>query len=254
MIVITGTGRSGTSFVAQLYGELGFDPGGIWFPEFNAGYENADTFTQNAHIVRELGLTILSDRSALEAIRRKLNDPADPPHGRVSWWLGNTLERIGLRCLGKRPEQLDLVPWERFDEVVAARRPQLVETARQVRIAKDPQFCWTLRAWAAAGAQIDHVIVCVRNLDAVVESRFAAQQLLFKTRSQAKNSLAYGFGLCMTAIYDYRLPHALVRFPDFLEEPAQLYEAMRFPEPVPFDRFNEAFSKIASANLVHDDR
>lgn len=254
MIVVTGTGRSGTSLVAQTYRELGFDPGGVWLPQYNAGYEDTDIVRANASIIRDLGLTVLVERNALEAIRRRVNDPDDPAHNRITWWLGNQLERFGLRLLGKRPEHLDLTPWERFDEVVAARRSDLVHLSQRFRVAKDPQFSWTLRAWAAAGAQIDHVIVCVRNLDAVVESRFAAQQALFKTRSQAWNSFAYGLGLCMSAIYDYRLSHALVRFPDFLEEPAQLYEAMRFPEPVPFDRFMEAFSKIASPGLVHDDR
>ena len=36
MIVVTGPGRSGTSLVAQLYRELGFDPGGRWHDDVRA--------------------------------------------------------------------------------------------------------------------------------------------------------------------------------------------------------------------------
>jgi hypothetical protein len=254
MIVITGTGRSGTSLVAQLYRELGFDPGGFWIPEYNAGYEAKDVVRQNALVIRDLRLTILANRTVNEAVRRLLNDPDDPPHGKLSWRLSNAIEWVALRCLGRRAEQLELVPWERFDEVVDTYRLDMIEISRRLQVAKDPFFCWTLGAWAAAGAQIDHVLVCVRHLDAVVESRMAAQQVVFKTRSEAKNSFIYGLGLCMAAIYSYRLPHALVRFPDFLDEPATLFEAMRFPTPVTFDRFLDAFSRIASAELIHDVR
>ena len=37
MIVITGPGRGGTSLIASLYRELGFDQGGEWFDDTNAG-------------------------------------------------------------------------------------------------------------------------------------------------------------------------------------------------------------------------
>jgi len=222
--------------------------------EKNAGYEAPDIFRQNHRVIRDLGLSILASRTVNEAVRRLLSDPDDPPRGKLSWWLSNTIERVALRCLGRRAEPLELVPWERFEGVVEAHRAVLVEMSRRFQVVKDPAFCWTLGVWAASGAQIDHVLVCVRNFDAMLESHFAAGNLLFRSRSTAKNSFIYGLGLCMMAIHDHRLPHSVVRFPDFLDDPATLYEAVRFPAPVSYDRFLVALSKTASSELIHDRR
>ena len=254
MIVITGPGRSGTSLIAQIYRELGFDPGGVWIPEYNAGYEDHDIVTANSGIIRDLRITALADSYGNEMLRREIRDPTDPPRPKLSWWLGTKAARLAERWLGRRADPLELISWESFDEIVEARRAALTEMARRFQVAKDPYFCWTLAAWAAAGAQIEHVLVCVRNFDAMVESRFAAGQLFFSSRSGAKNSFAYGLGLCMMAIYEHRLSHSVVRFPDFLKEPVSLFEALRFPTPVTYERFHEAFSRIVAADLVHDFR
>jgi hypothetical protein len=39
VIVITGSGRSGTSFAAEAFKAAGIDPGGTYHPEWNAGWE-----------------------------------------------------------------------------------------------------------------------------------------------------------------------------------------------------------------------
>ena len=254
MIVITGPGRSGTSLIAQLYRELGFDPGGFWIPEYNAGYEEHDIVRANAAIIRDLRITVLADSYGNEMLRRETHDPTDPPRSKFNWWLGNKAGRLAERCLGRRADPLELISWEGFEEFVEARRVPLTEMARRFQVAKDPYFCWTLAIWAASGAQIDHVLVCVRNFDAMVESRFAAGQLFFSSRSGAKNSFVYGLGLCMMAVHEHRLPHSVIRFPDFLNEPASLFEALRFPTPVTYDRFLDAFSRVVSGDLIHDFR
>lgn len=254
MIVITGPGRSGTSLIAQLYRELGFDPGGFWIPEYNAGYEDHEIVRANAAIIRDLRITVLADSYGNEMLRREIADPTDPPRSKFNWWLGNRAARLAERCLGRRADPLELISWEGFEAVVETRKAALVEMASRFQVVKDPYFSWTLAVWAAAGAQIDHVLVCIRNLDAMVESRFAAGQLFFSSRSGAKNSFIYGLGLCMMAIHEHRFSYSVVRFPDFLDEPASLYAALRFPAPVTYDQFQEAFSRVASADLVHDSR
>ena len=137
MIVITGPGRSGTSLIAQLYRELGFDPGGDWIPEYNAGYEHHDIVQANGYIIRDLQITVLADRLASETVRRAINDPGDPPHDKFKWWLSNSLEQFAERWLGRRAQPLELVPWERFAEVVEARRAVLVELSRRFQVKKD---------------------------------------------------------------------------------------------------------------------
>ena len=56
MIVVTGVGRSGTSLIAALYQELGFDIGGGWVPSINAGLEAPDVVEANERLMADLGL------------------------------------------------------------------------------------------------------------------------------------------------------------------------------------------------------
>jgi hypothetical protein len=46
--------------------------------------------------------------------------------------------------------------------------------------------------------------------------------------------------------------HAWVRFPDFLQDLDGLYAALRFPEPVTFERFSEAAHLVFDRSQVHD--
>jgi hypothetical protein len=55
MIIITGPGRAGTTFLAMLYRELGFDPGGRWNPLFNAGMEAREFRQLNSQLNETLG-------------------------------------------------------------------------------------------------------------------------------------------------------------------------------------------------------
>lgn len=41
MILIAGLGRTGTSFVAECFRTAGVDPGGVWVPQTNAGWEHS---------------------------------------------------------------------------------------------------------------------------------------------------------------------------------------------------------------------
>lgn len=50
MLIITGTGRCGTSLVARFTKEMGYDPGGHWEPSINAGYEHPDSCRINHEI------------------------------------------------------------------------------------------------------------------------------------------------------------------------------------------------------------
>src|SRR5438034_4901812 len=62
MIIVTGPGRSGTSLVAAVYRELGLDPGGTWYPEIRAGFEDPEVIEVNKRIIRDLGLSPLDPR------------------------------------------------------------------------------------------------------------------------------------------------------------------------------------------------
>jgi hypothetical protein len=250
MIVVTGPGRSGTSFVAGLYAGLGFDPGGGWDPATRGGLERLEVVRANMQLIRDLGMGAPGQRFGLmthldvpRAIRKA---------GRR--FLPLSL-RHRLRTIVKEPpwsssRRFDLLDWSRFETVVERHGATLRELAGSVRVAKDPRFCWTLAVWCAAGAPIEHVLLCVRPLEAVVESRLQVGWLAERTAEAARNWFAYGLGLAQTALLDYSVPHATVRFPDFLEDPEGLYAAMRFPNPVDREAFLATFASSVRPELV----
>ena len=84
MIIITGPGRSGTSLVAELYRDLGFDPGGAWNAEISAGREAEDIVRANLKIMHGLGVGMLGPPPAL------LSSP------RASLGCGNVLRPLAL--------------------------------------------------------------------------------------------------------------------------------------------------------------
>jgi hypothetical protein len=255
MIVVTGPGRGGTSFISRLYTALGFDTGGEWFESTNSGGEHPDVVRANGAIIQDLRLSVMASKEAGERVRRDAPDlVGDAPSSRLLSRLRSARDAAALWMLGRGAEQLELVPWERYDAVAASHAPRLLEIAKAHDVVKDPRFCWTLDAWARAGAPIEHVLLCVRNVDAMVESRIKAGHILFKSRGTARNSFIYGIGLCLTALHDHRIPYGIIQFPDFLDDPARLYDTMRFPRPIDRSAFDAAFESLARPDLVHDRR
>jgi hypothetical protein len=248
MIIITGPGRSGTSVLAQLYKELGFDPGGEWFTEIQGGLEPPEVVEVNEEILEALGLSPMGAPGGGRRRVRRAGKAMIPPRYRA--WLRYALRR--MPWMGS--SQPSLMRWEDLDQTVAEFAPRLHAIAQRYRVTKDPRFFWTLPVWAAAQVPIDHVLISIRNLDATVKSRARMDSLRFHGESGARNSVIYGLGLTLYGLEDHGIPYSLVRFPDFLTEPETLFQAARFPEPVDRDRFSEVFQGLARPELVHDHR
>jgi hypothetical protein len=233
VLVVTGPGRSGTSLVAELYRELGFEPGGRWNPKVRAGNEDSEIVDVNRRIAKALGMGRYEDR------RRRRRS--------VTKKLRRAVRRRRLRA-----PRLDApLDWSRFSSTVERFGPTLRHLADSHAVVKDPRFAWTLRVWAAAGANIEHVLVCIRSLDAMVASRIAAGMTGHASEQVVRNAIVYHVGLCMTALHDYGLEYNVVRFPDFAKQPETLYAAMQFPESVSRERFLEAFARVAREDLIH---
>jgi len=243
VIVISGPGRSGTSFLALLYRELGFDPGGRWDPRVRAGLE-ARFPAYNRDLAAALGVS-----------------PGRRRGPRWVRWLGRQLPESSftrvkalLTRVRYRRSTVDLMDWSRLDAVAAEFGETLRALGAETVVAKDPRFCWTLHAWLAAGAPVSAVVLALRPLDAMVESRVRAGMLPAIARTWAKNNYAYGIGLVMAAAVEYRVPVEVVRFPDFLDQPRDLYERLPLPEARTWEAFHAAFVKVRDESLVHDRR
>ena len=256
IFVITGPGRSGTSFLASLYKALGFDPGGGWRPQENAGLEDSAFVRANERLLAALG-------TSAGLSREGTHGPGGGRGQRLSGFLDSSTflrsnERLAAVVDGRRWRHagLDLIDWTALDDVVAEHGSALVQLCAGTDVVKDPRFCWTLPAWLASGAPVTTVLLAVRGLDAMVDSRLRVRGTVLAPhgRSWAKNNFAYGIGLTVATAADYRVPLQTFRYPDFLADPQDLYERLPFPEERTWEEFSAAFETLNDSSLVHDRR
>lgn len=215
MIVITGPGRSGTSFLADLYRKLKFDPGGGWDKNIRAGLEEAEIVEVNTQICKEL--------------RAPVGPPPKPALGEQRWDLvGELAERYG---------------------------PKLHELAARREVVKDPRFVWSLRVWLEAKVPIEHVVLTFRRVDDVIGSAQYAGMGQPKENveqvNQSRSTIIFRMGSVLTAVHEYDTPYSLLWFPDYLSDPEALYEALVFPRPVDMGKFLKAFRKTVNPDHVH---
>ena len=248
MIVITGPGRSGTSLIAQLYRDLGFDPGGDWVDEIAGGLEASEIVRLNEELLEALGLTPMGSPGGGLGRMRRAGKALVPTRMRV------TLRRRLQRMPWMGRSEPAMLRWDRVRATAESFAPRLSSAAVKHEVVKDPRFFWTLPLWARAGIPIEHVLISIRNLDATAESRDRMDSNRFTTEGGIRNSIAYGLGLTIFALEEARIPYSIVRFPDFLDDPSALYRAARFPRPVSEAEFTNEFERLRRPDLVHDQR
>lgn len=254
MIIITGPGRSGTSLLARLYQALGFDPvegGGGWEDSINGGLEDIEVSRVNLEIIRALRMQresstmadlarwVLGPRSPRCEVH--LDDPGAPSST-------SALQLVLERSIGRR---LRLQSWGDLDQVASRLGPRLCELASQRLIVKDPQFCQTLGVWAKAKAPIAQVLISLRDTTATAQGLLRTGHLPTWATHNAPNHVAYRIGLLMAAVVDHRLDYTVLRFPDFLQQPEELYDSLTFPAPVERQQFLEVFTTLVNPELVH---
>jgi len=251
VIVITGPGRSGTSFLARLYRELGFDPGGRWEPAVTAGLEAGDVVQMNLALAEELGVSIRERRGG--RMLKFLGTAVRRGEGRVPAGLrrpfASAVDVLRYRKVGP-----DLMRWEAIAGVVERHGEELRALAKQRTVVKDPRFCWTLRAWLGSGVPVEALVLTFRPLDAMADSRVRVRMYSTRARDWGKHNYCYGLGLVLTAAAEHRVPVVPLRFPDFLDRPDELYQALPFPEPRSWEEFSRAFASVYDPGLVHDGR
>ncbi len=251
VIVVTGPGRSGTSLLAALYRALGFDPGGRWMQDVHAGLEHRDVVALNLTVARALGVSVDLRRGGrvLEGLGL-LEHVSD---GRVSPELREPFT-AAVDVLRYRRATPDLMDWSAVERVSQRYGEAMRTLAKDRPVVKDPRFCWTLGAWLAAGVPVEALVLAMRPLDAMTTSRVQAGMYSERAMQWARHNYCYGLGLLMTTAAEYRLPLTILRFPDFLEKPDELYDQLPLPEPRTREEFRRAFASVFDPKLVHDTR
>jgi hypothetical protein len=235
----------------MLYRELGFDPGGRWNPLVNAGMEARQFSEFNNDLAAALG-TVGAPQKGTRS-RRSLHRMSSLSADRLPAPLHASLDSL-LSSLRYHRNAADLMDWTKLDAVVDRYGEEMRELAASKQVVKDPRFCWTLQAWLASGASIESVVLAIRPLEAMAESRMRVGMIPDRARTWAMNNFAYGMGLALAATTEYRVPVVVLRFPDFLDTPQDLYERLPLPEKRSWTDFLTAFEKVHDPSLVHDER
>jgi hypothetical protein len=260
VIIVTGPGRSGTSVLAQLYQQLGFDPGGRWIPKVNAGFEHGEFWRLNNALAVGVGATMLKAPEAPPAAAGRAEPPPTTGYRRIV----RSVKRRAVKALSPSPPpppskpkgagnangRVRMIDWARVPAVVQEHGEEMVRLARETPFVKDPRFIWTLPIWLAAGAEIEHVTITTRAMEEMVASRHAAGQSKFSA-VELRNTLTYGLGVVSAAVYENDVSHSFIRFPDFLHDIDGLYAALKFPSPVDPVLFRETAEKLFDPDQVH---
>jgi len=251
VIVVTGPGRSGTSLLAALYRALGFDPGGRWEKDVHAGLEHRDVVALNLLVAQALGVSVDLRRGGRMLAGLGLVEHISD--GRVSPELREPFT-TAMDVLRYRRSTPDLMDWSAVERVAQRYGEAMRNLAKDRQVVKDPRFCWTLRAWLASRVPVEALVLAIRPLDAMTDSRVQAGMYSQRASDWARNNYCYGLGLLMTTAAEYRLPVTILRFPDFLDRPDELYDELPLPEARTREEFRRAFASVFDPALVHDTR
>lgn len=214
MIVITGTGRSGTAFLVKLYQRLGFDV-------FDTT-GRAEMLDWDRAIMEGLNLSILGAPGQMHL------------------------------PLQESYSSEELMQWDKVAHLAELHGDALRGYAERNRVVKDPRFMWTVPVWAKAGADIEHVTLSLRKFESVTESFMEFPATWIHKSGEDLIGYTYGVGLCVSTCVFYEIPFELVHYPHYVQIPESLYYYLKFPEPVSQERFMGAFKQVYDPKMVHN--
>lgn len=211
MIVITGPGRSGTSFLADLYRNLRFDPGGGWQDTIRAGREQKDVVAINSAIMEELNVP----RAGRAEIGEQRWDSISEQAARYS---------AQMRSIA---EAWEVVKDPRFTWTLRA----WLEAG-----AKIDHVVVTLRP-------IKDVVQSAVHAGMAKPTREDATNVM-------SSHMMFRIGCLLTTLGEYQVPHTTLSFPAYLSDPEQLYRSLVFPRPVKYSKFEKVLRKTFKPGLV----
>lgn len=250
MVIITGLGRSGTSVLAQICTKLGVAVGGEWNASINAGLEDTQVARLNDDIMTFLG-------------RKSAN--LDHGQSQLPQWLrGHSATTWLLKHLGRRSRhylkqaywkaqggvQLGDLDSDTISRAAERFRDEVLAIPFQ-GVVKDPRFLLTLPVWICAEANIERIIVTTRSLDPVIASRSEASHLATSQRAPVISELLHDLGCCMHFANIYRIPSSILVFPNFLNQPQSISNALGLNDPEDVLAVQQALEEVYNPAKVH---
>lgn len=219
MIIITGAGRSGTSFIAYLLMRLGFDLGCTepkmeWIsdPPFFGGGE---------------------DNCAVQ-INEKIHDflvSSEPAPRRAMYERG-----LNLGCL---------------EDAVVAVKEEILHFPHM--IVKDPRFCITLETWILAGRAIDLIIDCQRDVFSCAKSMKRTKKHPGSLK-EIVSSILVQRGYLEYVIQKHKVRRKIFNFPEMIDDPESLkilFTDEEFFSSISWKQVLMQYSKLADRKLIH---
>lgn len=217
-ILITGTGRCGTTFLIQLFSRAGLDtqmyekPDGKWYSRFHQHVVDMDPDSGKVHkVVRS-------------------EEPGE-------YLVYSPEIRAGLEthiCLADTK----------------------ADVARLPRWIKNPRLAVTAGELIDAGIlELDHVFLPVRNLDDVADSKKSLHQhknesWYEKERERLKTLSAAQLGQAVADLTCRGVPITLLEFPRIVRDPDYLFEKTFPVARYRWDTFADAFWKTANPDYI----
>ena len=217
-ILITGTGRCGTTFLIQLFSHAGLDTGmfdkhdGLWYSRFYQRVTKMDEVTGEVHRVER----------NFEPGEHLVYSPEI---------------RAGLEthvCLADDPAEVERLP----------------------RWIKNPRLAVTAGKLIDAGVlKLDHVFLPVRALDDVADSKKQLYKSKTETwyvgeHEKLKQRSAAQLGQAVTDLVSRNIPLTLLQFPRIVTDPDYLFEQTAPIARYRWSVFKTAFDRTANADYL----
>lgn len=187
-IWVTGTGRSGTSLIAWILSELGWDMGVKVRPGGKTGYGEAP------HVCRTNSQIIVALREAAP-------------------WIDDPDLNLAFRKPGD-PKALPVPPYPVPTPDLVKKLSKRFEAdlnSHKGKSFKDPRLKATFPIWTAANVLPDHVILCCRNFHETIESEERTGLGMIGRRPERA---AQQLGALFQAILDAKVSYTVVQYPE----------------------------------------
>ena len=243
MILLTGSGHSGTTFMTNLFKELGFQllPELMNEGNIRKGLEGKAT---------EISLKLCSLRGF-----RYINGKRAPLW---SWKRLMNSSVYYYRLLRQRDDfPLIRQPWSQ-KSLNMVPPPELANEMRELKadVIKTPFALRILEHWLNVRHDIDLVIFCIRDLK-IVAKRWKRSAGHKESESIQKLYESYGMAFCAMHSIDREVPYVVISFPQSAKDVEYLYGKLEKPlqnlgRTFNFLEFSQAYHRIVKPEWIHN--
>lgn len=243
MIVITGLGRCGTSFLARIFKESGFGMGRVeWYPELKAGMEWPPAYSISRDIYTDHLVT--GQKVGSDGKRRDVCDgeiPLDRQDYCPYYWHGDISLREKMLSLDRD------TPPERNEGIID--------------VIKDPRITWhpkIIRSWWEARKDLK-LIILHRNPEHIITSRedSGENKTDFQDPKRGKDLIQFKEDFCdfFTEVLRLGIPYTILFYPNFITyDPMFVHSKLKCELGIDLEskgkNIREVWNKVCDPNLI----